>query len=305
MIPTSLEDLQNLTLDGFVKFFYFNAILITTTLNAFPPVTKKLYAYGKNTSDVQPGSSHVSKSKDPAGPANPSSSPSTEKNETKPRVFDALLSIFGKLQVPHSWFTHFYAFSLAIQLFWLVQIFSRGRILQLVLDIFPNVTSNNGTIPKDGSSKPTVLEGPTGNQSFETILLCIMCMSMQSARRLYEAVYVQKAGDSKMGIMIYIAGILHYTMMGFATWCEGVCTSSSLPFLPYPSYSTPSDIYPIASDINCEEYFSYYSYQRQPSDLPPFRLSQTPPHKHSHRPPHLLHRFGSSKRRSYPPRFVG
>ncbi|KAK6333607.1 hypothetical protein TWF730_003793 [Orbilia blumenaviensis] len=150
----------------------------------------------------------------------------------------ALLDTVGRLQVPHSWFTHFYAFSFAVQLFWLFQVITHGRVLQLVLDSLPGDRLPGG-IKGSNATEPRIVPGPDGSQSLETVLLCIICMTMQSARRLWESIYIQKPGSSKMGILIYIAGMTHYTMMGFATWCEGIDTLRLNTNIPI---SHPSDL---------------------------------------------------------------
>ncbi|EPS44285.1 hypothetical protein H072_1728 [Dactylellina haptotyla CBS 200.50] len=209
MISKDLMDvLQGVSLAAAVRFFYLNAILVTITLNVFPPFARKLYTYGKNA-QISNG----------------------DKEKKEESLLDVPLNLLAKLQVPHGWFTHFYAFSLAVQLFWLLQILSHGRILQSFLSILPN---SDAVTPPDS---PQIVPAPPGQQSFETILLCIICMGMQSARRLYEALEVQKPGTSKMGILIYIAGLTHYTAMGFATFAEGIDTlrlNSNLP-LSHPS----------------------------------------------------------------------
>ncbi|KAF3274691.1 hypothetical protein TWF970_007678 [Orbilia oligospora] len=217
------ELLADINLTSVVQFFYFNAILITITLNVFPPFARKLYTYGKNASDTKPTK---------AATKDVDKKPRTTTEPKSP--LDVLLDLVGKLQVPHSWFMHFYAFSFAVQLFWLLQVIFHGRILQLVLDNLPG-----NQPPKDAVVEPQIVPGPDGSQSLETILLCIICMTMQSARRLWESIYIQKSGNSKMGILIYIAGITHYTMMGFATWCEGIETLRLNTNIPI---SHPSDL---------------------------------------------------------------
>lgn len=123
-----------------------------------------------------------------------------------------ILDLAGKARVPHWWFTHFYALSFAIQTFWLLQIFTHGRILQYLISLFGSVN--------EASDRP--------QQSIESILISVLCMMAQSGRRLYESIYIQKSGQSTMGIMIYVAGILFYTAMGFTTWCHGLSKLTSL-----------------------------------------------------------------------------
>ncbi|KAK6509603.1 hypothetical protein TWF481_004338 [Arthrobotrys musiformis] len=226
-LPGLLADTD---LSGIVRFFYVNAILITITLNVFPPFARRLYTYGKNASDIDTKPTKAGAKDEDKKPRTTTKSP-----------LDGLLDIVGKLQVPHSWFTHFYAFSFAVQLFWLLQVISHGRVLQLVLENLPGAQppeDENATISKQ-EEEPRIVPGPDGSQSLETILLCIICMTMQSARRLWESIYIQKPGSSKMGILIYIAGITHYTMMGLATWCEGIQTLRLNTNIPI---SHPSDL---------------------------------------------------------------
>ncbi|KAK6331128.1 hypothetical protein TWF696_003198 [Orbilia brochopaga] len=201
-LPFTIDDL---TLASAVRFFYLNAILVTVSLNVVPSVARRLYAYGKSAPA--------------AAPAGAGSSP---------------VALLARLRVPHAWFAHFYVLSLAVQLFWLLQIFSAGSFLRRLLAVLPHdvVTTSGGTGP------PRVVEGPPGDQSFETILLCIVCMAMQSARRAYESLCIQKPGPSPMGILIYIAGISHYLVMGLAVWCDGVGTLAANDNLPLAHPST-------------------------------------------------------------------
>jgi len=131
----------------------------------------------------------------------------TEVKESESKGFlIQILDFAGKARVPHWWFTHFYALSFSIQVFWFLQIFTHGRILQYMITTFGS-TEGTPNLPQ---------------QSIESILISVICMMAQSGRRLYESVYVQKSGQSTMGIMIYVAGILFYTAMGFTTWCHGL-----------------------------------------------------------------------------------
>ncbi|KAF3921041.1 hypothetical protein AA313_de0202246 [Arthrobotrys entomopaga] len=196
---------MDISLSDIVRFFYFNAILITITLNVFPPFAKKLYTYGKNqdtrhTKDIK---SDINKDGN------------TNKDGEGDGLFDRCLNLLASLQLPHHYFTHFYALSTALQLFTLVQILTHGRLLLTLLPL---------TNQKEGPQ-----------QSFESIILCIICMILQSSRRLYESLYIQLPSSSTMSILIYSAGILHYIFMSLATWCESptttLLTSPTTPLL--------------------------------------------------------------------------
>ncbi|KAF3931047.1 hypothetical protein ABW20_dc0104313 [Dactylellina cionopaga] len=230
---TSLSDL--------VRLFYLNAVLITVTLNVFPPFARHLYAYGKNSTKDNNDKDSKDNKVDAKDVKVKNAEDSTDLKHEKDAksgedgdgegILDRALGLLSCLRVPHAWFTHFYALSLAVQLFWLLQILFHGRILQSLLSLFSSGVYNPPVSPR-------VVPPPPGEQSFETILLCILCMAMQSARRLHESLNIQTSSpSSKMGILIYIAGITHYTAMGLATFANGTATlhlNSNIP-LAHPS----------------------------------------------------------------------
>ncbi|KAK6523264.1 hypothetical protein TWF694_006153 [Orbilia ellipsospora] len=213
-IINTMENM-NISLSDVVRFFYFNAILITITLNVFPPFAKKLYTYGKNQ-DTRP-------LKDFDNPKSVDKAKHDDKSKDGDGLFDRWLNLLASLQLPHRYFTHFYVLSTGLQLFTLIQILTHSRVLTYVLSSLPS-TSNDEIGPPQ--------------QSFESIVLCIFCMTLQSSRRLYESVYIQLPSPSKMSILIYAAGILHYLFMSLATWCESPTTL----LLTTTNITHPSDL---------------------------------------------------------------
>lgn len=174
-----------------VRGFFGAALAITVGLNSVPSARSDLYAYGKAASTTH------STTRATMG-----------RTGTGAGAGDGLRRLVYS-DVPHRWFTHFYAYSLLTQLFWLAQILFHGRALQTV-----TLLAATATATATATSRPS--------QSRESILLAVGCMVFQSARRLYESRWVQKqSAVSRMGILIYVAGVLHYTVMGIATWCEG------------------------------------------------------------------------------------
>ncbi|CAD6501019.1 BgTH12-06719 [Blumeria graminis f. sp. triticale] len=112
------------------------------------------------------------------------------------------------LQVPHTWFIHYYIASVGSSIFWLHQMITRGVILRLITPI---------------SSSQDVLENRT------QILLAWLLMFIQGTRRLYESVIFTKPTKSTMWFGLWIIGIIFYFFIGIAVWIEGFtqldCTS--------------------------------------------------------------------------------
>ena len=117
-------------------------------------------------------------------------------------VFDFLAS----MQVPHTWFIHYYLASVLSSIFWGLQIFTRGKAFEFMT----------------AYTTPPV-PGMTANQVF----LAWACMAFQGTRRLYECVTLTKPSQSKMWAGLWVIGILYYVFMGISVWIEGISESSS------------------------------------------------------------------------------
>lgn len=112
-----------------------------------------------------------------------------------------LLQHIGAVQVPHTWFTHYYVVSVASSIFWAHQIYTRGIV-------FEYLASHSST----GQPEMTI------NQA----LLTWLCMAIQGSRRLYESVTLIKPSKSKMWVGLWLIGIVYYVFMGISVWIEGI-----------------------------------------------------------------------------------
>jgi 3-oxo-5-alpha-steroid 4-dehydrogenase 3 len=152
------------------------------------PALRQLVAYGPRT---------VQSSETPI--------PSTEVKNKNVTVLDR----FAKLQVPHTWFTHFYVVSVASSAFWAYQLATDGVIFRL----FASRYASDGQI------------GMTMNQ----ILITWALMAFQGSRRLYESVRLLKPSSAQMPLTAYALGITFYLAIGVAVWAEGMRKLSSAP----------------------------------------------------------------------------
>ena len=131
--------------------------------------------------------------------------PSTEVKSKNFTVLDRL----ARLQVPHTWFTHFYAVSVASSAFWAYQLAIDGVIFRLLASRYAS----------------DVQGGMTMNQ----ILITWALMAFQGSRRLYESVRLLKPSSAQMPMASYTLGIAFYLAVGVAVWAEGMRKSSGAP----------------------------------------------------------------------------
>ncbi|KUJ21053.1 3-oxo-5-alpha-steroid 4-dehydrogenase-like protein [Mollisia scopiformis] len=113
------------------------------------------------------------------------------------RIFEYIAAI----QVPHTWFTHYYIVSVASSIFWAHQIYTHGPA-------FEYLVSHSKHDP----------EGVTVNQIFMAWLF----MALQGSRRLYESITLTKPSKSKMWVGLWLIGIAYYVFMGISVWIEGI-----------------------------------------------------------------------------------
>jgi len=115
----------------------------------------------------------------------------------------AMFDLVASLQVPHTWFIHYYIVSVLSSVFWGVQIFTRGKVLQFMTSHTQQTTS-----------------GMTLNQ----VVLAWMLMTLQGSRRLYECITLSRPSQSKMWIGLWAVGNMYYVFMGISVWIEGTGT---------------------------------------------------------------------------------
>lgn len=178
--------------------FFFIAASIVLFINSIPPFRLRFISYGSRTSE--PAADNAKRSKAPSVKEGEDALES--KSATNP--LSKLLDYAASLQVPHSWFTHFYVLSVLSSIFWAFQIYSRGRFVEILA---------SQQVAHDGG-KQTIL---TVNQMF----LAWLFMAIQGTRRLYESIAFGKPSKSKMWFVHWILGLIYYTTMGISIWIEG------------------------------------------------------------------------------------
>ncbi|QSZ34931.1 hypothetical protein DSL72_007793 [Monilinia vaccinii-corymbosi] len=146
-------------------------------------------------------------------------------NDTTIRIkATSMLEYTGSIQVPHTWFTHYYIVSVASSIFWAFQIITRGTVFKFLAsysqhDITPSMTVNQ-------------------------VALAWGFMAFQGGRRLYESFTLTKPTQSKMWVGIWAVGIAYYIFMGISVWIEGIgalnATENPLDFVEFskPSLKT-------------------------------------------------------------------
>ena len=123
------------------------------------------------------------------------------------------------IQVPKAWFLHFYIFAVFFMAFLLsmvikVVVLSEDlpQYMSIFLDFFTNESRIAGTTP-------------------EGILLAMILLNIQCARRLYECLYINVNSGSKMNILHYIVGFAHYFCTGVGYISESPGFSSHFAFV--------------------------------------------------------------------------
>ena len=119
-----------------------------------------------------------------------------------------ILDLLATLQVPHSYFQHFYTVSVFSSLFWAVQFLSKGRALKLISQNAPHAD-------------------PSRSMSIVQIALTWSLMSIQGLRRLLESTMFGKPSASKMWFVHWLLGIAFYLAVGVSVWIEGAGKSGT------------------------------------------------------------------------------
>ncbi|KAG4025752.1 hypothetical protein MFRU_051g00170 [Monilinia fructicola] len=138
--------------------------------------------------------------------------------KTKPT---SILEAIGSIQVPHTWFTHYYIASVASSIFWAFQIITRGTAFRFLASY----------------SQDDITRSMTINQ----VLLAWGFMAFQGSRRLYESFTLTKPSQSKMWVGLWAVGIAYYIFMGISVWIEGIATLNAIENpLDFVEFSKPS-----------------------------------------------------------------
>lgn len=161
--------------------FFILATIAALSANAIPLLRQTLLLYG-------PRSVPLPSTKTP---------PKDDDN-----IFSSISSFADKLQVPHTWFTHYYIVSVVSSCFWAYQITTNGVGFRYLASYY---TGNPGT-------------SMTVNQ----VLIAWIFMAIQGSRRLYECITLFKPSTSKMSIVAWALGIAFYVAAGVSIWVEGI-----------------------------------------------------------------------------------
>jgi 3-oxo-5-alpha-steroid 4-dehydrogenase 3 / polyprenol reductase len=105
-------------------------------------------------------------------------------------------------QVPHRYFTHYYAFSLLSSAFWISQLLTKGPG-------FDFVVSNMSD------------EHLQKSMTIHQVILCMVLMVIQAGRRLYESIALAKPSSSRMWFLLWGLGLCFYAGITTALWIEG------------------------------------------------------------------------------------
>lgn len=117
------------------------------------------------------------------------------------------LDLVANLQVPHTWFLHFYVASLLSSTFWAYQILTGGFFFKLIAE-------NERSASAD----------PKPSMSVDQLALVWSLMTLQAVRRLWESIMMAKPSASKIFLGHWLLGLIFYLGMGIAIWIEGAGT---------------------------------------------------------------------------------
>ncbi|KAH8595811.1 3-oxo-5-alpha-steroid 4-dehydrogenase-like protein [Bisporella sp. PMI_857] len=131
----------------------------------------------------------------------------TENAVSSQGYLDRALSLAASVQVPHTWFMHYYVVSVASSLFWGYQMATHGKLFKLMASF---------------------TQPPSAEISVQQVLLAWTLMTVQGIRRLYECIVLTKPSQSKMWVGIWLIGMLYYIFIGISVWIEGAATLKKL-----------------------------------------------------------------------------
>jgi len=165
--------------------FFIVATTATAGVNAVPPLRKPFVVYGaRAVRTTTEANADVRRRQALQGPV------------------DALLDLAAKLQVPHSWFLHFYALSVACSIFWAWQLVTKGMVFSFLV----HQTTWNRNV----------------SMTIHQIALTWSVFFLHGCRRLCESILFAKPSNAKMSLAPYVVGMAFYFFMGIAVWVEGL-----------------------------------------------------------------------------------
>lgn len=128
-----------------------------------------------------------------------------KRNANASQSLEWLCLRLAAIQVPHTWFQHFYIVSVSSSLFWGIQILKKGFVLEtLCQSVGPNIRAKGMTI--------------------DQVILTWTLVTVQGGRRLLETSLLVRSSESKMWFVHWLLGILFYLALGVSCWIEGAGT---------------------------------------------------------------------------------
>jgi 3-oxo-5-alpha-steroid 4-dehydrogenase 3 len=166
-----------------LRGFFILATVSALFVNALPAFRERFLVYGARQSRT--------------------AAQATQKNEIANDVSSVtkLLNAGAAVQVPHSWFIHFYVVSVLSSGWWLYQITTNGSVFQRVaMSAVPDLSAS---------------------LSIGQVWLGWTLMAVQGTRRLYECAFISKSSRSRMSFVNWLLGITFYIAVGMSVWIEG------------------------------------------------------------------------------------
>ena len=113
-----------------------------------------------------------------------------------------LFEYLAAIQVPHTWFQHFYIVSVSSSLFWGIQILAKGSALVALCQSVGTGTQAKG-------------------MTIDQVVLTWSLVTIQGVRRLLETSLLSQPSVSTMWFAHWLLGIAFYLALGVACWIEG------------------------------------------------------------------------------------
>ena len=193
MIQPMIDYLATVTPSQACQTYYIFASTCILTITFLPTwLRSALMDYGARQQSlaVEPAAKEPKGTDDQAGP------PANQGNK--------LTRLIHALEVPHSWFLHFYILSFTLSMFWLHQYTTRGS----VMSFFINQQSHNQQMQGKGTD-------------LSSTAVAWALLAIQGARRLYESLVVQKRGKSSMNGIHWAVALVYYGCISVSIWIEG------------------------------------------------------------------------------------
>ena len=166
-------------------------------LNSFPTVRSRYIAYGPRAlpvkNDNQIGRQHETSE---------AKNSSENFNKTTNKFLEWILERLDTIQVPHTWFQHFYVVSVLSSMFWGLQILVKGYLLDTLCQ---SVGQSNRA----------------GGMTLDQVVITCSLVTVQGVRRLLESSFFIKSSGSKMWFVHWLLGIAFYLALGVSCWIEG------------------------------------------------------------------------------------